>query len=199
MRIWPGKSYPLGATWDGNGVNFAIFSECATGVELCLSRFARCDSKSRIASCSIGTSAIWSGTAICPISGRAISMVIASKVPTILSTATASIPTRSSSIPTPRPWAATCSGVTRCSAIRSATRPATSFDDRDNRTCRAAGASSSIPRSHGATIAPPRIPGHETIIYELHVKGFTKLHPEVPPELCAGLAPDWRLRPPSNT
>src|SRR5436190_6472119 len=36
MRVWPGKSYPLGATWDGNGVNFAIFSECATGVELCL-------------------------------------------------------------------------------------------------------------------------------------------------------------------
>src|SRR5262245_16276791 len=36
MRIWPGKSYPLGASWDGNGVNFALFSECATAVELCL-------------------------------------------------------------------------------------------------------------------------------------------------------------------
>ena len=36
MRVWPGKHYPLGATWDGNGVNFAIFSECASGVELCL-------------------------------------------------------------------------------------------------------------------------------------------------------------------
>ena len=36
LRVWPGKSYPLGATWDGRGVNFAIFSEHATQVELCL-------------------------------------------------------------------------------------------------------------------------------------------------------------------
>ena len=36
MRVWPGQPYPLGATWDGEGVNFAIFSENATGVELCL-------------------------------------------------------------------------------------------------------------------------------------------------------------------
>ncbi|MFZ0226038.1 MAG: hypothetical protein WAL41_03625, partial [Mycobacterium sp.] len=34
--IWPGKPYPLGATWDGEGVNFAIFSEHAEKVELCL-------------------------------------------------------------------------------------------------------------------------------------------------------------------
>jgi glycogen operon protein len=36
MRIWPGSPHPLGATWDGEGVNFAIFSEHATSVELCL-------------------------------------------------------------------------------------------------------------------------------------------------------------------
>src|ERR671936_2819404 len=36
MRVWPGNPYPLGATWDGEGVNFAIFSEHATGVQLCL-------------------------------------------------------------------------------------------------------------------------------------------------------------------
>ena len=36
MRTWPGNPYPLGATWDGEGVNFAIFSENATAVELCL-------------------------------------------------------------------------------------------------------------------------------------------------------------------
>ena len=35
-RQWPGSPYPLGATWDGKGVNFALFSEHATGVELCL-------------------------------------------------------------------------------------------------------------------------------------------------------------------
>jgi isoamylase len=36
MDIWPGKPYPLGATYDGSGVNFAIFSEIADKVELCL-------------------------------------------------------------------------------------------------------------------------------------------------------------------
>src|SRR5262249_35777693 len=36
MRVWPGRPYPLGATWDGSGVNFALFSENATKVELCL-------------------------------------------------------------------------------------------------------------------------------------------------------------------
>ena len=36
MRIWRGSPYPLGATWDGAGVNVAVFSEHATKVELCL-------------------------------------------------------------------------------------------------------------------------------------------------------------------
>ena len=36
MRIWPGRSTPLGATWDGAGVNFALFSAHATRVDLCL-------------------------------------------------------------------------------------------------------------------------------------------------------------------
>ncbi len=35
-RMWPGRPYPLGATWDGRGVNFALYSENATKVELCL-------------------------------------------------------------------------------------------------------------------------------------------------------------------
>jgi isoamylase len=36
MKLLPGVPYPLGATWNGKGVNFAIYSENATGVELCL-------------------------------------------------------------------------------------------------------------------------------------------------------------------
>ncbi|HUN31466.1 MAG TPA: glycogen debranching protein GlgX [Trebonia sp.] len=36
MHIWPGAAYPLGATWDGWGTNFALFSEVAEQVELCL-------------------------------------------------------------------------------------------------------------------------------------------------------------------
>jgi isoamylase len=41
MRVWPGSPHPLGSTWDGEGVNFALFSEHATAVELCL--FDRAD------------------------------------------------------------------------------------------------------------------------------------------------------------
>ncbi|MGE5719307.1 MAG: glycogen debranching protein GlgX [Nocardioidaceae bacterium] len=36
MQIWPGRPYPLGATYDGSGVNFALFTEVAERVELCL-------------------------------------------------------------------------------------------------------------------------------------------------------------------
>ena len=36
IETWPGRPYPLGATFDGTGVNFALFSEVASKVELCL-------------------------------------------------------------------------------------------------------------------------------------------------------------------
>jgi glycogen operon protein len=36
MQVWPGTPFPLGATWDGRGTNFSLFSEKAKGVELCL-------------------------------------------------------------------------------------------------------------------------------------------------------------------
>ena len=36
MTVWPGRPYPLGATWDGEGVNFALFSQHAEQVMLCL-------------------------------------------------------------------------------------------------------------------------------------------------------------------
>ncbi|MBV9817929.1 MAG: glycogen debranching protein GlgX [Solirubrobacterales bacterium] len=35
-EVWPGRPFPLGATWDGHGTNFSLFSEHAEGVELCL-------------------------------------------------------------------------------------------------------------------------------------------------------------------
>ena len=35
-QLWPGRPFPLGATWDGEGTNVSLFSEHATGVELCL-------------------------------------------------------------------------------------------------------------------------------------------------------------------
>jgi isoamylase len=45
-EVWPGRPFPLGATWDGSGTNFALFSEHAEGVELCL--FDSEDNETRI-------------------------------------------------------------------------------------------------------------------------------------------------------
>src|SRR5690606_23766927 len=36
QEVWPGRPYPLGASYDGAGTNFSLFSEVAEGVELCL-------------------------------------------------------------------------------------------------------------------------------------------------------------------
>ena len=47
MEVWPGTPFPLGPMWDGNGTNFAIFSENAERVELCL--FDHEDRETRIA------------------------------------------------------------------------------------------------------------------------------------------------------
>ena len=36
VMVWPGEAFPLGATWDGGGTNFSLFSEHAESVQLCL-------------------------------------------------------------------------------------------------------------------------------------------------------------------
>jgi glycogen operon protein len=46
IALWPGRVYPLGSDWDGKGTNFALYSENATGVELCL--FDREDKETRV-------------------------------------------------------------------------------------------------------------------------------------------------------
>ncbi len=45
MEVWPGTAYPLGATFDGSGTNFAVFSEVADQVELCLFDDARVETR----------------------------------------------------------------------------------------------------------------------------------------------------------
>ena len=58
MSIWPGDAYPLGATWDGQGTNFALFSEVAEGVDLCL--FDPAGNETRIALTEVD-SYVWHG------------------------------------------------------------------------------------------------------------------------------------------
>ena len=44
--VWPGRPFPLGPTWDGDGTNFSLFSEHAERVELCL--FDEADRETRV-------------------------------------------------------------------------------------------------------------------------------------------------------
>src|SRR5689334_12974005 len=60
-EVWPGRAYPLGAHYDGHGVNFAIYSEVATRVEVCF--YDRRDPTREAARIDLPqqTSAIWHG------------------------------------------------------------------------------------------------------------------------------------------
>ncbi|MGD1804785.1 glycogen debranching protein GlgX [Dapis sp. BLCC M126] len=58
VPLWPGKPYPLGASWDGKGTNFAIFSENATSVELCL--FDKQNKETRLALTEV-SNFVWHG------------------------------------------------------------------------------------------------------------------------------------------
>ena len=59
MRVWPGDPLPLGATWDGEGVNFALFSEHAEGVQLLLFDEETASSPSQAISLNGKTDNIW--------------------------------------------------------------------------------------------------------------------------------------------
>ena len=59
MRVWPGSPYPLGATWDGEGVNFALFSEHATAVKLLLFEDPRAGVPSTVISFNETTDQVW--------------------------------------------------------------------------------------------------------------------------------------------
>ena len=80
MNVWPGKPYPLGATWDGAGVNFALFSENATAVELCLFHIA--DPDYETARIRFQSTPTRSGTPTCRTSAPVSSTGIACTVPT---------------------------------------------------------------------------------------------------------------------
>ena len=61
MRLLPGRPYPLGATWDGAGVNFALFSETATKVELCLFDSADATKDAKCIPLNEHTDQVWHG------------------------------------------------------------------------------------------------------------------------------------------
>ena len=195
MRIRPGNPYPLGATWDGAGVNFAIFSEHATAVDVCL--FDSADAKRESVRLRLPeqTDMIWHGY----LSGILPDQTYGYRVHGPYDPGAGHRFNANKVLVAP--YAKGISRTTRWSDEMHGYRigdPAgdLSFDDRDNAAC-APLAAVIDPAFTWADDRSPRTPWHKTVIYELHVKGFTKLRPDIPERMrgtYAGLGSEEAIR-----
>jgi isoamylase len=147
--VWRGRPHPLGASWDGAGVNFALFSKHAERVELCLFD-ARGRRETERLEVRERTDHVWH--CYLPQARPGVSYGYRVHGP--------DDPERGHRFDPGRvlldPYARMIKGP-RCEVVDSA------FSWGDDR--------------------PPRTPWQDTVIYELHVKGFTQLHPGVPHDL----------------
>jgi len=177
-RVWPGKSNPLGATWDGGGVNFALFSEHATKVELCLFALATDRTESQTLELREQTDGVWHGylpdvrpgqlygyRVHGPYDPAAGHRFNANKV---------LLDPYAKAIGRGIGWSDAMFGYQISEQMDDL-----SFDDRDNAWC-APLAVVVDPQFRWGNDRPPKTPWHRTRIYEAHVKGQTKLHPGVP-------------------
>jgi isoamylase len=188
MRIWPGKPYPLGATWDGRGVNFALFSRNAEHVELCLFDERGRRELKRI-SMPEYTDEVWHVYLPEIRPGQRYGY----RVDGPYQPEAGHRFNRNKLLIDP--YAKALHGSVRWSDAHYGYRIGhskedLSFDRRNN----ARGMPKCVVVDPAFTWGGehrPRRPWHETIIYELHVGGFTRLHPEVPEPLrgtFAGMA-----------
>src|SRR6185312_1916417 len=191
MRVWPGRSYPLGATWDGAGVNFALFSEHATQVELCLFDSADSAKETHRIPLPEHTDQVWH--AYMPdvqpeqLYGFRVHGPHEPERGHRFNPNKVVLDPYAKAIGRELHWDDSLFGYRIGDPAEDL-----SFDERDNAAFAPLGAVVEPAFTWGDD-APPGTPWHETVIYELHVKGFTKQHPDVPPALrgtYAGLAAD---------
>jgi len=195
LRVWPGRPYPLGATWDGSGTNFAIYSEHATGVELCL--FDSPDSKRESHRVPITEQAdmVWHAYLPDVLPGQ----VYGYRVDGPYNPAEGHRFNKNKVVLDP--YAKAIARQTRWGdemwgyKVGDA-KADLSFDKRNNARFAPLAAVLDEAFTWGDD-RPPSVPWSKTLIYELHVKGFTRLHPEVPENLrgtYAGLSSDAAIR-----
>ena len=180
MKIWPGKPYPLGATWDGAGVNFSLFSENATKVELCLFSGALAQRETRIAM-KEQTHQVWHlylpEARPGQLYGYRVYGPFEPKEGHRFNPAKLLLDPYAKAITGTVRWSDALFGYTIGHPDQDLSR-----DEDDS----AAGMPKCVvidPAFSWGNDAPPATPWHKTLIYELHVKGFTMRHPGVPPEL----------------
>jgi isoamylase len=183
MDVWPGSRYPLGATYDGGGTNFSIFSEVAERIELCLfddeGKETRVELPER-------DGLMWHG--YLPRVGPG--QVYGYRVHGPYDPA-AGLRCNPSKLLLD-PYAKAIDGRIEWDEALFSYR----FGDPDsyNDTDSAPYAMKSVvvnPFFDWADDRPPRIPYHQSVIYEAHVRGMTMAHPDIPDEVrgsYAGLA-----------
>ena len=172
MHIWPGAAYPLGATWDGWGTNFALFSEAAEAVELCM--FDDAGAETRVALTEVD-GFVWHGylPAISP--GQRYGY-------------------RVHGPHSPRHGARCAPSKLLLDPYGKAVDGDVMWDQalfdyqwtdprRPNTTDSARFMPKNVvinPFFDWGNDRPPHIPYHDTVIYEAHVRGLTLRHPDVP-------------------
>ena len=178
--MWPGRPYPRGATWDGEGVNFALFSQHAEKVELCLFDPKGRREVQRIAFPEY-TDLVWH----CYLPEARPGLLYGYRVHGPYR------PDEGHRFNAHKllldPYAKSLAGTINWSDALYGyrighEREDLSFDRRDSAggmpKCRVID-----PAFTWGEDRRPNIPWHETVIYEMHVKGFSAQHPEVPPAL----------------
>jgi len=192
MKVWPGKSYPLGATWDGKGVNFALFSEHASKIELCLFDSIDATHESVCLALTERTDQVWHAYLPEALPGQIYGYRVHG--PYEPAQGHRFNPNKILLDPYARSIARDVRWADEVFGYRMGDPEADlSFDDRDSAAFAPLGVVID-PAFTWGNDQPPRTPWHKTIIYELHVKGFTQLHPELPEKLrgtYAGLASEF--------
>jgi glycogen operon protein len=181
MRTWRGSPYPLGATWDGAGVNIALFSEHATKVELCLFDSPKAAKETERITLPERTYQVWHGYLpdLRPgqLYGFRVHGPYEPKTGQRFNPHKLLLDPYAKSIGRDLTWNDAVFGYQVGHADEDL-----SFDERDS--------AEFAPLAQIVDTAftwgndrQPNTPWEKTIIYELHVKGFTKLMPGVPEEL----------------
>ena len=181
LKVWLGEPYPLGATWRGNGVNFALYSENATGVDLCLFDSPDAPHEQIRIRMTEQTDQVWHVflPEIRPgqLYGYRVYGPYEPAKGARFNSSKLLIDPYARAIAGQINWGDEMLGYDGRSPERDLSR-----DYRDD----AWGMPKSVvvdPAFDWGHDAPPRTPLHESVIYELHVKGFTKLCEALPEEV----------------
>lgn len=179
--VWPGKPYPLGANWDGEGVNFALFSENATGVFLCL--FDAEEKETARIKLTEHTDQVWHiylpGVAPGQLYGYRVEGPWDPENGLIFNENNLLLDPYAKAINGSIDWSDAMFGYPVQNPDEDRDLVKTSSDS-------ASGMNKSLvidSRFDWEGDVAPNTPLHNSIIYELHVKGFTALHPKLDPAI----------------